>query len=523
VLQRLPHPYRRVVLPTVAVSLALTTAFLFLPLAGTDLSAQVARGHFVQAYGLRPVDFRWYGGIFPFGYSLVTGPLNALIGSRGVGSVASVVGAAALSFLLIRGRVRRPLLGGVLGAACLVSNLVSGRTTFALGVAFGLLAICAVTLTELPARWRLLLVAALAALSTAASPVAGLFTGLAGTALLLTSRRMAGLVMGLGAAVPMVVLAVLFHDGGIQPFSMQSAELVITPSIAVAILVPPRYRAIRTGAVLTAAGLFLAFLVPSPIGYNAARLTLLFAVPVVAATAELNWLRLGLALALISWWQPPLVLADLGNAGTREAHRAFFQPLINQLQARGPVGRVEVVPLHDHWESTYVADAVPIARGWERQVDVGRNPLFYGRTKEHTLTSPAYVGWLYDNAVTYVAVPRHSRLDEWGQEEKALIDATPPYLQFVWGNDDWQLYHVDAAQPLVSFPARLVSSTATGVTFDVPRPAAIVARLAWSRWTTLTGPAGCVTPRGQWTVARIAKPGRYYLSSGWHLSQGDKC
>jgi len=523
VLKQLPYSYRRVVAPTVAFSLALTIAFLFLPLAGTDLSAQVARGHFIQAYGLRPVDFRWYGGIFPFGYSLLTGPLNALIGSRGVGAVASVLGAAAFAFLLVRGRVRRPLLGGLLGAACLVSNLVSGRTTFALGVAFGLAALCALAVTELDPRWRLLLAGAGACLSTAASPVAGLFTGLAGAALLLTGRRSAGLVLGVGAVVPMVILAMLFHDGGIQPFSMESAKLVITPSIAVVFLVPARYRAIRTGAVLTAIGLFVAFLVPSPIGYNAARLTLLFAVPVVAATATMSWPKLALALSLICWWQPPLVLGDLGNAGAREAHRQFYQPLIDELHRRGPVGRVEVVPLHDHWESTYVADAVPIARGWERQVDVGRNPLFYGRTREGTLTSPAYVGWLYDNAVTYVAVPRHARLDQWGAEEKALIDATPPYLRFVWGTDDWQLYRVDSAQPLVAYPAKLVSSTATGVVFDMPRASDLVIRVDWSRWTTLQGPAGCVTRAGRWTVAKIDKPGRYRLSSGWHAVQADKC
>jgi hypothetical protein len=519
----MPHPYRRVLVTTAATSLVLTVGFLFLPLAGTDLSAQVARGHFVQAYGARPVDFRWYGGIFPFGYSLLTGPLNALVGSRGVGAVGSVVGAVAFAFLLVRGRVRRPLLGGVLGAVCLVCNLVSGRTTFALGIMFGLLALCAVMLDELDGRLRLALVALLAALSTAGSPVAGLFTGLAGGALLLTGRRRDGLALGVGAGVPMVAVAALFRDGGIQPFGMEAAKLVIAMSIAVIFLVPPRYRAVRAGAMLSAIGLFALFLVPSPIGYNAARLTLLFAVPVVAATANLSWRGLALALVLICWWQPPLVLGDLGNAGSRAAHRPFFQPLMDELGRLRPVGRVEVVPLHDHWESTYVADTVPIARGWERQVDVGRNGLFYGRSPEGTLTREGYLLWLYDNAVTYVALPVQARLDNWGQQEAALIDAPLPYLQFVWGNDDWQLYKVTSSQPLVSAPGVLVSSDATGVTFDLPRPGAVVIRVRWSRWLTLGGPGGCLTRADKWTVARIDKPGRYRLSSGWHVAQPDKC
>lgn len=522
-LQRLPHPYRRVLLPTAAASLVLTVGFLFLPLAGTDLSAQVARGHFVQAYGTRPVDFRWYGGILPFGYSLLTGPLNALVGSRGVGAVGSVLGAVAFAFLLIRGRVRRPLLGGILGAVCLVFNLVSGRTTFALGIAFGLLALCAVVLHEFDVRLRMALIALLAALSTAASPVAGLFTGLAGGALLLTGRRRDGIVLGLGAAVPMAVVAILFRDGGIQPFSLESAKLVIAMSIGVTFLVPPQYRAVRVGAMLSAVGLFALFLVPSPIGYNAARLTLIFAVPVVAATANLSWSRLVLAVVVIIWWQPPLVLGDLGNAGSRAAHRPFFQPLMDELHGLGPVGRVEVVPLHDHWESTYVANTVPIARGWERQVDVGRNGLFYGRSPEGTLTGEAYLLWLYDNAVTYVALPVGTRLDNWGQEEAALIDATLPYLDFVWGNDDWQLYRVRSPNPLVSAPGTLVSSDATGVTFDMQRPGTVVVRVRWSRWLTLDGPQGCLTRADKWTVARIPKPGRYRLSSGWHVTQPNRC
>lgn len=522
-LQRMPVTYRRTVGITGAVSLVLTVAFLFLPLAGTDLAAQVARGRFAQEYGLGPVDFRWYGGVFPFGYSMLTGPLNALVGSRGVGAVGSVVGGVAFAFLLVRTRVPRPLLGGILGAVCLVFNLISGRTTFALGIAFGLIALCMVTLEEIDVRLRTGLVVLAAMLSTAASPVAGLFTGLAGGALLLTGRHRDGLALGIGAAGPMLVMVALFPDGGIQPFDANSAKLVIALSIAVIFLVPARYKAVRVGALLSALGLFAASLIPSPIGFNAARLALLFSVPVVAATANLAWPRLALALVLICWWQPPLVLGDLSGAGHRSAHREFHQPLIDELRRRGPVGRVEVVPLRDHWESTFVADSVPLARGWERQVDVGRNGLFYGLGSEETLTSPEYLGWLYDNGVSYVAVPIGTRLDRWGSQEAALIAAGLPYLRLVWGNDNWQLYQVNSAQPLVSAPAKLLRSDATGVSFAMDRPGTVVIRVRWSRWLTLSGPTGCLTPGGKWTVVRTDAPGRYRLSSGWHLAQPRRC
>ena len=166
---------------------------------------------------------------------------------------------------------------------------------------------------------------------------------------------------------------------------------------------------------------------------------------------------------------------------------------------------------------------MPLARGWERQVDVARNPVFYGRGPEETLTSPAYLGWLYENAVAYVAVPLDTRLDRWGAEEAALINAGLPYLTLVWGNDDWQLYQVGAAQPLISSPAQLVSSGATGVAFDMPRAGTVLARVRWSRWLTLDGPDGCITPAGKWAVVRIDQPGRYRIGSGWHLNQPRRC
>ena len=44
--------------------------------------------------------------------------------------------------------------------------------------------------------------------------------------------------------------------------------------------------------------------------------------------------------------------------------------------AAGPF-RVEIPFTANHWEARWVAPAVPLARGWERQLDGKRNPLFY--------------------------------------------------------------------------------------------------------------------------------------------------
>jgi len=507
------------VLVTAATSVGLTAAFLMLPLAGTDLSAQVARGHFFEEYGFRPVDFRWYGGVYPFGYSALTGPANALLGSRGVGAVSCVVSAVAFAWLLVRAGVRRPVLGGVLGALTGVFNLVSGRTTFAMGIAFGMLALCALVLPGRGPRTRLVLAAVLAALSSMGSPVAGVFTGLCGVALLLGGRAREGLALGVGAGTALLPLVLLFRDGGVQPFTGESMKVALAVSVATVFLVPREHRVLRLGAALSAAATLLTYYLDSPLGSNVVRLPMLFAVPVVAAVATLDRRWLVVVLVGMVWWQPPLVAEDLGNAGDRPARRLFYASLIDELDRRGPVGRVEVVPLHDHWEATYVAEEVPIARGWLRQVDVDRNSLFY----DGSLTPATYLTWLYDNAVSYVAHPRSARLDFSGRAEAALVEADLPYLERVWENGDWILYRVIGSPPLVEYPARLVESGPTGVTFEVEEPAQVTVRVRWSRWLVLEGPGGCARPDGEWVSVSLRRPGAYRLTSSLDPTRSARC
>ncbi len=549
----LPPRYRLPVLVTTAVSLVLTVGFLFMPLAGTDLSAQVARGHFFETYGLDTVDFRWYGGVYPFGYSVFTGPLNAAIGARGVGAVSCVLAAIAFAWLLARYRVRRPTLGGVLAAMVGVFNLVSGRTTFAVGVAIALFALVAVALPGVRRRWRAIAGGVLALLSVGGSPIAGLFVGLAGGALILagllppagghgprwrgalwpTVRGMLGgywlegFALSLGALIGVSLPALMFSDGGVQPFTSDSMKVFVAVGVASFFLLPKRYRALRVGALLTVLLILSAFYLPSPIGSNVTRLPMLYSAPLVAAVTMVDRRLLVGAIVALVWWQPPLVTGDLGNAGDRAAQRAFYQPLIDELGKRKPIGRIEVVPLYDHWESTYVAEAVPLARGWERQVDVDRNGLFYS-----ALTPQSYLSWLYENAVSYVALPTSTRLDRFAVEEQALIEAGLSYLRPTWQNPDWTLYQVIGAIPLVANPGVLVDSGPTGVTFDMPRRGQLTVRVRWSRWLTLSGPtlsgkddeSACFhRDAGRWTHVVIREPGRYTISSGWHLRQLHHC
>ncbi|BCJ61026.1 hypothetical protein Jiend_44480 [Micromonospora endophytica] len=120
-------------------------AYLILPAMGSDLAAQVARADFFATHGPVPIDMRWYGGVQQFGYSLLAQPVMALLGVRVTGAVALIAAATVFAALLVRAGVPRPLLGSLVGVVTIAGNLVSGRVTYGLGVAFGLAALLALT------------------------------------------------------------------------------------------------------------------------------------------------------------------------------------------------------------------------------------------------------------------------------------------------------------------------------------------------------------------------------------------
>src|ERR1700737_400557 len=83
------------------------------------------------------------------------------------------------------------------------------------------------------------------------------------------------------------------------------------------------------------------------------------------------------------YWQANAPVADFASAASDPAvHASYYAPLLGELQALG-VGnssrpaRIEVVPTVDHWEARFLAPHVALARGWERQLDNGRDALFY--------------------------------------------------------------------------------------------------------------------------------------------------
>jgi hypothetical protein len=575
-------PDRRRLVVALAGAAVLPALWLAAPPMGTDLSAQVARADFFAGYGWAPVDFRWYGGVQPLGYSLLTPPLMAWAGPRPVGAAAAVVSTLALLFLFRRTAAPRPLLGAGLGAVAFTGNLVSGRVTFAVGIALGLLALSVLIMecfgrvagapegnvhdqrVRRAVRWAG--AGILAALAAAASPVAGLFTGLAGTAVVLGAGlptrgpgggpgrvpAAGGLALVVGAAVPLAATAGLFGSGGWMNMSRSDLVHAAVASLAVAALVP--HRVVRIGALLSAAGLVAAYLLPTPVGLNATRLATLFTLPLVAGYATVpGWLARRLpapvvgarrqvvvgrpvvrgrwpvvggrwpaiwlvpVLAVLAWWQPPVLDDDLAGRGDPTASPAYFAPLQAELARRRPAGRVEVVPTAYYWESAHLA-AAPLARGWLRQVDLARNQLFF----DGSLDAGSYRRWLTVNGVSYVALAGAETA--WvGRAEAELIRQRPPYLTPVWEHPDWTLYEVDGAGGIVEPPGTLVAAAPDRVVVEATRPGEFRVRVRWSAWLAVTGPAAaCVAPAGRWTAVRVTGPGDYQVT-GSVTGAGPRC
>ena len=198
----------------------------------------------------------------------------------------------------------------------------------------------------------------------------------------------------------------------------------------------------------------------------------------------------------------PLILSQWGPAwgamtsdpGQPSTHRSFYTPLLTALTraaAGEPAGRVEVVPTEFHWEAVYVAPVMPLARGWERQLDEADDPLFYGDSRR--LNAASYRAWLLDNGVRYVALP-NAPLDFAGVAEAHLVAAGVPGLHLVWRSADWRLYQVEGSPGIVSAPARLVRQNGDRVVVTTPMPGPVLVRVRYSPDWQLSSGQGCVAP-----------------------------
>ena len=286
----------------------------------------------------------------------------------------------------------------------------------------------------------------------------------------------------------------------------------------VAVVAWGRQRTLAVGAVLFAVIAAAAFAVPSPLGGNISRFGQFLAGPLLACVL---WPRrklvLGLLVApLLCWqWIPALQTIAAGPPAAATT-RAYYDPVVTEILTRAPLpGRVEVPSTLGHWESAYVADRVALARGWERQLDMTYDHVFY----DGTLDAATYESWLRDNGVQFVALP-DAPLDDFSQPERALLRSGLPYLEPVWQDQHWQLWQFRGYRGLVDGPAIVIRQDALGFTLRVVAPGDVTLRARPSSHWRLDG-AGCVasTPDG-WTRLHDLQAGTITVTQAW---QGTPC
>jgi hypothetical protein len=479
---------------------ALAIAYLIARPASADLAAQTFRADLFGSHGFLIWNNDWYAGHYLPGYSVLFPPLGAALGPRLVGAFAAVAAAGLFAALARRRYGDGARLGVLWFGAGTATLLLTGRMTFALGVAVGLGALLAVQ------RGRLALAAALAVLTSLASPVAGLFLALAGVAVMLAGERAAGAAVAAPAALLTTALALAFPSTGEEPFVFTAFLPVPLFAAAALWLIPREQRALRWGVALYFLLALAAFVVPNPLGGNAARLGALFGGPLLAlALTPARTRALALVAVPLLYWQWVGSARDLADAvGDPSTERGYYQPLLTELDRLtfGPV-RIEIPPTRNRWEATYVAPRYPLARGWLRQLESDDFDLF----QDGNLTPRAYRDWLDEQGISYVAFP-DADLDYLADDEADLIRSGLRYLRPEWRNEHWRLYRVERATGLVGRPGDLLTSLEpSSFALSARKPGGTLVRVRFTRYWSVTEGDACVEREGDWTRVEVRRPG----------------
>jgi hypothetical protein len=125
----------------IALAALLSALWLVIDPRTADFAAQAYHSNFFTQHGFALWDNHWFDGhLFP-GYSLLFPPLGSVFGPRLVGVGAVLCSTFAFNALVRRQWGVRSSTAAYWFAAAAVGDLYIGRVTFALGFAFGLLAV----------------------------------------------------------------------------------------------------------------------------------------------------------------------------------------------------------------------------------------------------------------------------------------------------------------------------------------------------------------------------------------------
>ncbi|HEY3959919.1 MAG TPA: hypothetical protein VGL68_05350 [Solirubrobacteraceae bacterium] len=510
-----------------------------------DLAAQVYRVGLFDHSGFAIWDARWYGGHDLPGYSLLFPPLASLLGLRLLAVLSALASAALFERIALSVFGSSARWGAAWFALAAVGDVWIGRVTFALGVSFALGAVLALR------RRHVLWAGALAALCAAASPVAGVLLGIAGVTHALHSRSpRSALALVLPAALVVAPLAMLFPEGGFEPYPFLSFAATAAVVLAFLLVLPPAQPLLRLGGFVYLAACLLCLLIRTPMGSNVERYAVLLAGPLLlcallagrdrkpspahaparfssrpsfrsstharerlaahsapATTAALC------AIAVWVVWGP--VRETLAVAGNPSTDASYYAPVKRFLATLAAPVRIEVPLTRSHWEAALLAPSVSLARGWEKQLDDRYDRVLLAPN----LTASGYDRWLHEQAIAYVALP-DAPLDPSSVQEGRLVRHGLPYLRAVSTSAHWRIYAVRVPTPLAAGPGALTALDHDSFTLHAAAPGNFLVRVRYTPYFILTRGAGCVKEApGGWTSVAAHAPGRLVVSARFSLSR----
>ncbi len=156
----------------------------------------------------------------------------------------------------------------------------------------------------------------------------------------------------------------------------------------------------------------------------------------------------------------------------------------------------------------------PLARGWERQLDIARDHLFYGGR----LTPASYRAWLDALAVRFVAVP-DAKLDYSAAKEAALVSGGLRYLRLVDRTRHWRIYRVDGTLPIAQGAAAASAMGPNWLSLNATRPGLVLVRVHFTPYWEITRGSGCVEPDGPFTRLELKRSGSVRLAIRFSLGR----
>jgi hypothetical protein len=495
-----------------AVAAALAAIVLLTGASGTDVAAAAYRIALFRRVGFTLWDPGWYGGHWTLDYSVLFPPIGAALGIAATDIICAALATYAFERLVVPRFAGAGRVGALAFAVGTVVQVAIGRVPFLLGGAFALLALVAATRRGRRSGAAAVVLALAASLST---PLAGLFLALAAFAWLLADlprRNVRAAAIVAAALAPVAALELLFPGQGRMPFATLDFAATLVPLAALALLLDRRQRALRIGFALYALLTIGSYFVPTALGVNATRLATSVGPGLAICLASRSpRARLALAVALVplalSQWMPARgPLLGWRNPATTAA---YFRPLLAYLVPHDhPLGRIEVVPLSTHWESDYVALALPLARGWERQLDTADNPIFYAPGR---LRASTYRAWLEHNGVRFVALA-DAPLDYAGVGEAQLVRAGVPGLTLVWSSAHWRVYELRGASGILSGDGQLLRERGARLVVAARRKGPLIVRVrGGSSWRVSSGAALLRESAGGWLSLSARHAGRIVL------------